>query len=1025
MNVSPLNRLIAAAVLCSLLFQSCRPGLHAIIEEPVLKQGPPTPADHMQTSGEAMPSGALAVASSRTDARVSGMLGRVSPAELVSAVGPSSPQFFAEPFTASSGSRVLLSQQRGQWQAVLQGGVGTMMHRRALPVVGAGDIGASLAALRGVDAWSSRSRIHVLAMPTPPYSPCVYVGRLGLLGGMQAQQTQPPVEEQQLLFQIESSGKKDRVAYQIPSGYRYTGYRVKEKVLENVSFLKIYYVEANNEEEVRRLEALKNGRLIAGKVGASVNALFGYTVDLGSFEAGANSLIVKDRESIQVRRSKHAALVVEGGTKGKMLPLSQAKSCIKVLLEVCLAQDTTPPPDIPSSPTNAHNHAQPNFYTQYPHPQWDNFFHETQELRRDYESKLDAAQEQKRQLQRDYENKLDEVEEHKRQLARQTSLLKQKEAQLNTKAQEYKCLSEAHAALEASRAALEQKCAEQLATAAEEHEKQLAHQTSLLKQKEAQLRTKEREHERLSEAHAASQAALERKCAEQLAAAAEEHEKQLAHQTSLLKQKEAQLNTKAQEYKCLSEAHAALEASRAALEQECAERLSTAAEEHERQLARQTSLLKQKEAQLNTKEQEQERLSEAYAALEASQAALGQKLAAAEEHKRQLARQTSLLKQKEAQLNTKAQEYKCLSEAHAASQAALERKCAEQLATAAEEHERQLVHQTSLLKQKEAQLNTKEQERQRLAGVHAALGQELAAAVEAHKTQLAHQVSLCQTAEEALKQKEQEHAASQEQLQRDYERQLDEARVSQAALGQELAAAVEAHKTQLAQVLVSSLAFGEKQWKQYFGEVGAAPRLPVEIGEVLNSPCPFWEGKQVKDTHLLVLMPAKVNDKPFSLNLLKELIQNPKEGVRSPKRYPYNKDVRSVLGKQSFDNAYWVLMTREVLPKSRTESYKAQRALIAGHAIRTSLPYELPGALEAATAILSHYVRSGDVERLSSVSPWTYTRCQELVSIEDHNYPTVVSGFNGSGLSVSYDFSDAPLDDRYGVACCRRFSCQP
>jgi hypothetical protein len=807
MNVSPLNRLIAAAVLCSLLFQSCRPGLHAIIEEPVLKQGPPTPADHMQTSGEAMPSGALAVASSRTDARVSGMLGRVSPAELVSAVGPSSPQFFAEPFTASSGSRVLLSQQRGQWQAVLQGGVGTMMHRRALPVVGAGDIGASLAALRGVDAWSSRSRIHVLAMPTPPYSPCVYVGRLGLLGGMQAQQTQPPVEEQQLLFQIESSGKKDRVAYQIPSGYRYTGYRVKEKVLENVSFLKIYYVEANNEEEVRRLEALKNGRLIAGKVGASVNALFGYTVDLGSFEAGANSLIVKDRESIQVRRSKHAALVVEGGTKGKMLPLSQAKSCIKVLLEVCLAQDTTPPPDIPSSPTNAHNHAQPNFYTQYPHPQWDNFFHETQELRRDYESKLDAAQEQKRQLQRDYENKLDEVEEHKRQLARQTSLLKQKEAQLNTKAQEYKCLSEAHAALEASRAALEQECAERLSTAAEEHKRQLARQTSLLKQKEAQL------------------------------------------------------NTKAQEYKCLSEAHAA---SQAALERKCAERLSTAAEEHERQLAHQTSLLKQKEAQLNTK----------------------------------------------------AQEYKRLAEAHAASQAALERKCAEQLA-----------------------------------------------------------------------------------------------------------AAEKAYKTHLVQVLVSSLAFGEKQWKQYFGEVGMAHSLPPEIGQILNSTCPFWPDKQVKDTHLLVLIPKEVDGQPFTLNLLGACIQSPKEGDYNTEYRYYHDDAQRVLGNQSSDDAYWVLMTHDVLPGSRGRTYAAQNELIAARARERSLPYEMPYALEAATVILSRYVRTG--RPLYTDNPWTYTRCQDLVSVGDGNYPTVVGGFSASGLSISHDFFDDSYDDRNGVAGCLRFFRQP
>lgn len=136
-----------------------------------------------------------------------------------------------------------------------------------------------------------------------------------------------------------------------------------------------------------------------------------------------------------------------------------------------------------------------------------------------------------------------------------------------------------------------------------------------------------------------------------------------------------------------------------------------------------------------------------------------------------------------------------------------------------------------------------------------------------------------------------EARASRAQLRLDYERQLDEARVSQAALGQECARLAKAHETQLARqeslleqrveqlarALVASLAFGKKQWKQYLGEIGPAPRLPAEIGEILSRPCPFWPNKQVKDTHLLVLIPAKVNDKLFSLNLLSELIQYPGE----------------------------------------------------------------------------------------------------------------------------------------------------
>nr|MCU0318380.1 hypothetical protein [Amoebophilaceae bacterium] len=351
-----------------------------------------------------------------------------------------------------------------------------------------------------------------------------------------------------------------------------------------------------------------------------------------------------------------------------------------------------------------------------------------------------------------------------------------------------------------------------------------------------------------------------------------------------------------------------------------------------------------------------------------------------------------------------------------------EQECAERLSTAAEEHERQLAHQTSLLKQKEAQLHTQEQEHQRLAEDHAALQtalareyeklaaaesarqtaasalaekeqecEQLTAAAEEHERQLAHQESLyqtaetaCQTAETSLKQKE-----------RDYER------------------LVEAYQ-QLAQVLVSSVVFGEKQWEQYFGKVGTAPRLPIEIGEVLSSPCPFCPDQQVKDTHLLVLIPSTVNDKPFSLNLLGELIRKPKAGNYRTKYRYYDRGVQDVLGnKQSFNHSYWVLITRDVLPSSRKKRYGDQKGLIAGH-----VHYDVPYALEAATAALLHYARTG--KPLYTADPWTYTRCQDLVD----NYPTVVGGFNGSGLSVSYDFSDDSVD-RYGVAGCRRFSYQP
>ena len=213
--------------------------------------------------------------------------------------------------------------------------------------------------------------------------------------------------------------------------------------------------------------------------------------------------------------------------------------------------------------------------------------------------------------------------------------------------------------------------------------------------------------------------------------------------------------------------------------------------------------------------------------------------------------------------------------------------------------------------------------------------------------------------------------------------------------------------------------FGAREWGLYFGEVGEEPFLPSDIDEILNGPCPFWEGKAVKDTHLLVLIPSTVAGKPFSLDLLGELVKRPKGRGRSTKYRFYDGDIQTALGARSPGGSYWVLMTCDVLEGSRGKRYAVQRALIAAHARETGLPYVLPSALEAATAILLHYVRSG--ERLYSDAPWTYTRCQELINGE---YPVIVGGFSPGGLAVNYFYycHDSSRDsDTRGVASLRKF----
>ena len=208
-------------------------------------------------------------------------------------------------------------------------------------------------------------------------------------------------------------------------------------------------------------------------------------------------------------------------------------------------------------------------------------------------------------------------------------------------------------------------------------------------------------------------------------------------------------------------------------------------------------------------------------------------------------------------------------------------------------------------------------------------------------------------------------------------------------------------------------------WEHYFGNVGATPPLPDGIEEILNSPCPFWEGKQVRDTHLLALIPAQVAGQALTLDYLGELIQSPRgEGHATKYRY-YWDGVREAIGSQISGSSYWVLMTRDVLPGSRWNSYADQCALVSAHANRTGLPYEVPGALEAAVVMLLHHVRSG--ERLYSDNPYTYTRCRESVVVDDNDYPVVVGGFSSGGLRVPLSSPFYGNDFYYGVAGLRKF----
>ena len=213
--------------------------------------------------------------------------------------------------------------------------------------------------------------------------------------------------------------------------------------------------------------------------------------------------------------------------------------------------------------------------------------------------------------------------------------------------------------------------------------------------------------------------------------------------------------------------------------------------------------------------------------------------------------------------------------------------------------------------------------------------------------------------------------------------------------------------------LAENFAFGPKDWNRYFGDVGEAPPLPPDIMGILRSPCPYWEGRIIANTHLLVLIPQTVNGQPFTLDLLGEIIKAPKGGGHSAKYYRAS-FVLNELGDRGITSSYWALITKDVIPNSRSKTYTEQQALLED-------PYAVPGALEIATGILMHYTQT--VERLYSDNTNTFTRCQETTN---NNSRVVVGSFGPSGLNVFDVLIHGPRgggDSRigsYGLSCVLR-----
>ncbi|MHA7877843.1 MAG: tetratricopeptide repeat protein [Bacteroidota bacterium] len=98
------------------------------------------------------------------------------------------PPYCTRIFPTATGGWVRFVAHRQAFQAELLDALRVSAVTRRVPVGGPHDLRSFLAWLAQQDDTTAKARIHVLPTTQPPYAPVVYLGKLGLLGGMPQQE---------------------------------------------------------------------------------------------------------------------------------------------------------------------------------------------------------------------------------------------------------------------------------------------------------------------------------------------------------------------------------------------------------------------------------------------------------------------------------------------------------------------------------------------------------------------------------------------------------------------------------------------------------------------------------------------------------------------------------------------------------------------------------------------------------------------------------------------------------------------
>lgn len=205
---------------------------------------------------------------------------------------------------------------------------------------------------------------------------------------------------------------------------------------------------------------------------------------------------------------------------------------------------------------------------------------------------------------------------------------------------------------------------------------------------------------------------------------------------------------------------------------------------------------------------------------------------------------------------------------------------------------------------------------------------------------------------------------------------------------------------------------GEREWSASLGRVPRAPAFPLDIENIWQSPCPFFAGKKVSETHMAVYIPKTLNEQPITLMSF---------GMRVKECFPESSNIDAVwhdlipsskAGYRdlwSFDkkdepiaDSVLVLMLKDMLPEGIGNDL-------------SPLPYENPKVLHATICILGMRV----IPKINLFET-DFARCQDTGASRNSMMVggvTRTGGTPGIGLRILESYSSSTL----AVAPLRQF----